>query len=149
MRLFFLLAACLAPVYALAGDLSAIDPWVAEAPPGARVVGGFLTLKNTGDQDRTVTAVSSSAAGEVQMHRTVFADGMARMVAQQTLTVPAHGQLVLEPGGYHLMLIRPSRPLAVGDHVDLHLTLSDGATLEAQAEVRPRPMGSGHEHHHH
>ncbi|MCB1878405.1 MAG: copper chaperone PCu(A)C [Chromatiales bacterium] len=134
---------------ATADDVLVIDPWVAEAPPGARVVGGFMTLENRGDGDRSVTSVSSPAAREMQMHRTVFSEGMARMVPQESLSIPAHGRLVLEPGGYHLMLIGPTKPLAIGDQVPMQISLDDGTTLEVSAEVRPRPMGGGHEHHHH
>ena len=44
--------------------------------------------------------------------------------------------LRFEPGGLHLMLMRPLRPLAAGDVARLRLVLADGRRVYAEFPVR-------------
>jgi len=60
------------------------------------------------------------------------------MLEQDSLTVPAGGRLILEPGGTHLMLIRPVA-LRAGDRVQITLELDDGEKLVVEVVVRERP----------
>jgi len=108
----------LAPAASLAGDLSAHHAMVREMPPGARVTAAFMVLRNAGDADIAITAVSSPAFGRVEMHRTQMVDGVARMVPQDNLPVPAGGELVLEHGSWHLMLFQPQTELHIDDEVE-------------------------------
>lgn len=52
--------------------------------------------------------------------------------------VPAGGEVVLEPGGYHLMLIGLAAPLVAGDTFDIALELEVAGTRTVTAEVRDR-----------
>ena len=110
-------------------------------------IGGFMLLQNTSDKPVSVVAVHGNVSKTIELHRTIFSEGMARMVPQPKLEVPANGELVLKPGDYHVMFIRP-KALRVGDKVDLELELDDGSRVPLTAEVRPRPRGmKGHNHH--
>ncbi len=128
-----------------AADVIVDDPWVAEPPPGARVAGAFMGLENASAQARTLVGVNSPSAERVEIHRTVFKEGMARMLPQDKLIIPAHAKITLKPGDYHLMLIRP-QPLRIGDRVELNLELDDGTHIPVIAAVRERPR-TGHHHH--
>ena len=110
--------------------------WVREAPPGAEMLAAYLTINNTGDKDRVLTEVTSPQFSHIMMHRSQVIDGVARMLHQDTLTIPAHGKLVLEPGGYHLMMPSPEPALHEGDCVELTLHLQDGETLAVHAPVK-------------
>ena len=130
--------------------LSISDAWIREAPPTQRVLACYMQIQNESNTPRKITAVKSPAFGSVEIHKTIFKDGMARMEAQPELLVPAMGKIVLEPGGLHLMLIDPENPLHTGDRVELELQIESGETQKITAEVRP---GGGaetdHSHHHH
>ena len=93
-------------------------------------------------------AVSSPAFAEVEMHRTEMVDGMARMLHQDRIEVPAHGSVSLEPGGMHLMLFDPVQPLKAGDKVTFQLSLDGGASATVEAEVRNSGGMQDHSHHH-
>jgi copper(I)-binding protein len=147
LALLTLLAA--APTLAGEPALLVHDPWVAEAPPVASAVGAFMGIENRGETPRALVEVSSPAAERAEMHRTVISEGMARMVPQERIEVPAGDQVTLEPGSYHIMLIRPTRPLKAGDRVALRLTFDDGSVQDVEAEVRKRTGGGHHHHHHH
>ena len=74
----------------------------------------------------------------IEMHRTEIKDGMARMIQQEELTVEALDLLVLEPGGYHLMLMMPHKKPREGEGVELNVELADGQTKTVTAVVRRR-----------
>ncbi len=125
-----------------------VDPWIRAAPPTARVLAGYLVLANPGAQAVTLVGATSPVAAMVEIHETVVRDGVASMERRPELVVPAGGQLVLEPGGAHLMFMQPSAVPVAGETVPVTLSLGDGSTLEAVFAVRDGAAGSGHEHHH-
>lgn len=141
----------LSPVV-LADDhaFSISDAWVREAPPIQRILAGYMQIRNDTDTPRKITAVNSAIFGSVEIHKTVIKDGMARMEAQHALVIPAMGTTVLEPGGVHLMLIDPQKPLQAGDKVTLELQIAPDETQTIIAEVRrSEGVEPDHSHHHH
>jgi len=144
---FILLLAVTAPASAEA-ELQVSEPWVREAPPTSRVLAAYLTLVNTSDNTITVTAISSPDFENAEIHRTVIEDGIARMLPVKQLEVPANGQLALEPGGHHLMLLEPRQPLTEGETVTLVIQRNNGEQITTSAPVI-RKTGESHSHHHH
>jgi copper(I)-binding protein len=134
---------------AWAADLSIEEPWVREAPPGAMALAGYMEIKNTGSEARALIGAESTAFERVELHLSVHEDGVARMIAQEAMPIPAGGELELEPGGYHLMLMRPRQTLSAGDSVPMRLRFDDGSTLELQMPVVKAQGGMDHNHHHH
>lgn len=124
------------------------NAWVREAPPTARVLGAFMHLHNTSEQELVIQGASSADFERVEIHQTVMTDGVARMVPQASLRLGAGEHIDLKPGSYHLMLIGPTRRLSAGDQVAIQLQCGKrNHTL--QAEVRKGMGGDEHEHHHH
>ena len=134
---------CSAALWLLAGaapaaaDVAVRDPWIAEAPPGAMAAAAFMLLENDGAEPRSAVGAESAACERIEFHRSEIEGGIARMVEQNSLTVPAGGSLALEPGGTHVMLIRPVA-LHAGDRVLITLELDDGEKLAVEAVVRER-----------
>lgn len=116
--------------------IAVTDPWIREAPPMSKVLAGYMVLTNKTATPRILTGATSPRFGSVMLHRTVIGDGVARMVHAGRLEIPANGQLVIEPGGLHLMLMRPKAPLRAGERVELTLRFADGCTVLVSAEVR-------------
>ena len=137
---------------AQADELTVSGAWVREGPPTTQVLAAYAQIANPGTQEITIVGASSPQFEMVEIHRTEIVDGMARMIAQPQLVVPAGGNVTFEPGGLHLMLIQAQKPLVSGDHVEINLQLNTGTQLRVDAEVRPDPdanMGMDHSHHHH
>jgi len=128
-----------------ADTMEVSDAWVREAPPVSRVLAAYMQIRNLTGADFTIVEVSSPDFASAQLHRTVLEDGIARMLPVDQLTVPAGGSVAMEPGGLHLMLYEPSRPLPQGDSVTLILHRSDGICYTLPAPVR---AGTGDEHLH-
>jgi hypothetical protein len=123
--------------------------WIREAPPASRVLAGYMTIINTGDAPAEITGISSPDFASAELHHTRVEDGVARMVPVASIPVPAGGRVLLEPGGMHLMLFDPGRPLKSGDVVRLEVKQSSGTTLAVDARVTRDPGGNDSHHHHH
>jgi copper(I)-binding protein len=124
------------------------EAWVREAPPTARMMAGYMTINNTGDAAVTVISISSPDFDSADIHRTVIEEGVARMLPVKQLEIPASSQVKLEPGGLHLMLFDPKRPLREGETVTLIIHRRDGDPLSTTSPV-VRKTGEDHSHHHH
>jgi len=115
------------------------DAWVREAPLKAHMMAAYMTLKNTGSGDAVLTQVDSPAFDHVMLHKSEVVDGVARMIHQSEIVIPAQGAVELKPGSFHLMMPAPEKRLVEGDRVDFVLTFSNGDTTRVQADVRKKP----------
>lgn len=124
--------------------------WVRLPSATGRPAGGYLVVKGGKAADALV-AVSSPKAERIEMHSMTMSDGVMRMRAETSLTVPANGSLALAPGGNHLMLFGFDPAVKAGDRVKLTLTFKSGAKVDASAEVRAtaapaKAPDAGHQH---
>lgn len=141
------LAAALLAIAAIAGaqatsvttSVDFRDPWVRVAPPVAKVMAGYGTLHNPLSTPVTIEQLSSPAFERVELHEMSMADGVMKMRRRDPYTLAAGEDLVLEPGGWHLMLIGPKSPQAEGTFVTLRIDTDQG-THEFSLPVRkPAP----------
>ena len=123
---------------AMGDEIQIADQWVAEPPPGAKMLGGYMIITNTSGKDVRLIEVSGADFGKVEMHKTIIENDKAQMVKQEYLKIGAGAQLVLKPGSYHLMLMMPKRALKEGDMTQLHFIFDSGAEISLQAEVRKK-----------
>src|SRR5690554_6504583 len=86
-------------------DVMAHDPWLRESVPGAANGAGFMVLHNPGNTPVSLVGARTDAAQRAEIHEHVMVGEMMRMQQIEELVVPAGGQVVLQPGGYHLMLM--------------------------------------------
>jgi copper(I)-binding protein len=106
--------------------------------PAQKTTGAFLTLHST-DHARIV-AIRSPAARSVEIHSSEMDNGVMRMQAMDDFLLLPGKSVELKPGGYHVMLMGLTRPLAAGDEVPLTFVIEDPqgkrTMLEVRAEVR-------------
>ena len=125
------------------------DPWV-RATAGTEdtsMTAAFMTIDNTGDEDVTLVGASSDVAGMVEIHEMLMVDGAMAMQAMDSgLVIEAGRGKVLEPGGYHVMLMDVQTELAPGDEVALTLEFSDGSTEDLTVPVKEFTEEEGHYH---
>ena len=139
----------MAAVSAADTPLSIENPW-ARASAG-RAAGAFLTIQNHGDGDDTLVAVQSKVAKDVQLHTTVKEGEVMKMRPVNGLAVPGHGEVKLQPGGNHIMLMGLSVPLKEGDILPLTLVFAKAGKVDVMIPVQKAgasgPM-AGHDHGH-
>jgi periplasmic copper chaperone A len=128
-----------------AGDLEIDHAWARATPPGASVGGGYVTVRNEGGAADKLIGASSPAADEVQLHVMSMDNGVMRMRQVQSFKLTAHGELMLKPGGNHLMFLGLKRPLKPGEKVPVKLRFEKAGEVEVQLEVgtmgASMPMG--------
>ncbi len=93
----------------------------AMAMPSGANSAAYMRIKNRFGDDQVFVSASSDIAAAVEFHETRVLDGVASMTRLEELPVPGHGELLLEPGGKHLMLLNLTQDLQVGEYfiVDL------------------------------
>jgi copper(I)-binding protein len=138
---------CLQPVAQAAPPLNISDAWVAEGPPVASVLAGYLTIENPGSKDISITGASCPDFKAVEIHEMHMANGMMEMKQIEKLLVPAGGRVQLAPGGFHLMLIKPNKIFKAGDTLTVTLTLDTGQSLAVMMPVKKRDASDAHHHH--
>jgi len=118
------------------GIVTVSDAWVRAAAKG-RTTAAYLQIVNGRLSDDTLVGVSTDAAGKASLHETTTDDsGMTGMQPMDGIKVPAGKTVMLEPGGFHVMLENLTADLAAGSQVRLVLTFEQGGPLNVTAEVR-------------
>ena len=115
--------------------LALSKPWLRFVLP-SNPVSGYFTLTNTSSQARVLDGVTSSACGELMLHRSVRENGMERMTMEDGVEIPAHGSLSFAPGSYHLMCVAPTAAVKPGKAIAITLHFSDGSEITADFPVR-------------
>ncbi|HZZ12364.1 MAG TPA: copper chaperone PCu(A)C [Paraburkholderia sp.] len=115
--------------------ISAKDAWVRWLPNNLPAA-GYVTLVNASDKPVDLVDISSNDYGDAMLHQTVSNGSSQKMVMVDKLTVPAHGQVAIAPGGYHVMLEDAKHKVAPGDTVHLTLKFSDGESLDTPFSVK-------------
>lgn len=105
--------------------------------PGDLPAGGYASIRNDGDQPAVIRAVSSPRFASSMLHQSSSAGGMSRMSMLDQLVVPAHGQVLLAPGGNHIMFGGVQGALTVGDKVPVRVEFGDGSAISGDFVVRP------------
>ena len=117
------------------------DAWVKAIPDLAAdgdMTGAFMVLENPTDEDIYVTG-GTDGSGYTMMpleaHEVVTNDAgeMVMQPAEGGILVPAGEMVQLMPGGFHIMYMGVTKPIAVGDEVTFTLTLDNGDTVEVTA----------------
>ena len=109
-----------------------IDGWAkaVDNPEDDAMTAVFGTLRNDTDTAVHITGGSSPQAHMVELHETVMADGVMTMREAEGGFIVEPGQdLVLEPGGHHIMLMGLSSPIQAGTDVEVTLTTESGADI--------------------
>jgi copper(I)-binding protein len=118
-------------------ELQASDAWVRFSGSSAAA---YVTLSNESEvADALIGAnVPPDVAKNVEIHQTTTSEGdMMGMQLNPAVDLPADFELVMKPGGYHLMLTDlPGMLPAVGSDIPLTLKFRSHEPITLDAEVR-------------
>ena len=105
-------------------------------PPGMNMTAAFGALTNLSGSAMTIVAVSSPQFSDVSLHRTVLENGVAKMRETSSLTIETGQQLIMKPGGYHLMLMGSKADLGKNDQVVVVWNFDNGAVVKTKLPMR-------------
>jgi periplasmic copper chaperone A len=137
---FAVLAAAIVSAAAIAQDyqvksMQVSNPFARATPPGAKVAGAFMTIKNQGTQTDRLISASSPVAGLVEIHEMTMDGGMMKMRAIKGIEVKPGTTAELKPGGYHVMLEDLKQPLKQGEKFPVKLTFEKAGAVEVMVNV--------------
>jgi copper(I)-binding protein len=96
----------------------------------------YVTVRNSGDVPDRLTSIYTSSAEMSMLHEMVEDHGIARMVGHPDgFVIPAHGELVLKPGGKHAMLMGTAPAATHARSITLELRFEQAGTRTVEAPV--------------
>jgi periplasmic copper chaperone A len=126
----------LTATWARASEISVTNPWIRRAPPVAVMLAAYMTISNNSKNMVQLESATCADFEMVEIHRTETHEGMSRMIKQSNLQIEGGKNVMLTPGGYHLMLIKPKRRFQNGAKVLLELHFNNGEAITVMADVR-------------
>lgn len=129
-----LLATACAAAEPCAG-LRAEHAWVREPPPGASAIAAYFTLVNTGSAAVAIAGFASDDFGWTMAHQSRVVDGRMEMRPLGAIEIKPGERYGLVPGGAHLMMGEPRKPVASGATFRLRVQCEGGGELAIDAPV--------------
>ena len=115
------------------GNLEIDAAWARASIGTSRPGAAYFTVRNFGDEGDRLIGLSSPVSTMTMLHETTLSEGISRMAHVEATEIPASGELTLEPGGMHVMLMELATPLREG--ATFPLTLAFEAAGEVTVEV--------------
>ncbi len=106
------------------------------AMAGSGTGAAFFTVTNNGAGDDRLVAAESDVAAAVEVHEMkMVGETMEMTPLPEGLPIPAGETVVLEPGGYHIMMIGLTRDLKAGETFELKLTFEQAGAVELNVPI--------------
>jgi copper(I)-binding protein len=118
-------------------DVTVTGAWIREPAEGQTVSAAYGVIANNGDEDITLVGASAPIEGTIEIHETIMEDDgtMSMQELTEGFLVPAGGEVSLEPGGSHVMIMGIESTEIVGT-IDVTFIFDSGLEVVAPAEVR-------------
>ncbi len=122
------------------GGLMVMHPKAFETAKNANVGGGYMTIENTSDIADKLVAVHAAKIPRIELHLSeTDANGVARMIKQDGVPIPAGETVILMPGGLHVMFMGlGGDPFEVGEKIEATLVFETAGELDVVFNVEAR-----------
>ena len=119
------------------GSLEIEQPYARATPPNAPVSGGYMTIHNSGSEADRLISGEADFADRVEIHEMAMeGDVMKMRQLADGLEIPAGGEVILKPGGYHVMFIGIDSQFKDGETRNVKLTFEKAGAIELEFEVK-------------
>ena len=119
-----------------AQSLSIGNPWIRESLPPHSQGAGYMTIENQGSAEEVLTRVEADGAGKVEIHLSYEEGEVMKMKKVGHISIPGGGNVALQPGGLHLMLVDLEDKLETGESVKLTLHFLNAGSWPLSVPVR-------------
>jgi len=100
------------------------------ASPAAHSGAAFMVVHNTGPEADRLIGAESDAARRAGLHTNIIEAGVAKMVAvPEGFEIAPGGELLLQRGGHHVMLMGLVAPFVQGENITLTLTFEHAGEI--------------------
>lgn len=119
------------------GSLEIEHPFARATPPNAPVSGGYMIIHNSGEEADRLISGEADFAERVEIHEMAMdGDVMKMRQLADGLEIPAGGEVVLKPGGYHVMFIGIDSQFKNGETRNVKLTFEKAGSIEVGFDVQ-------------
>ena len=98
--------------------------------------GGFLTIRNMAAEPDRLLSANSPAAGRLELHTHIRDGDVMRMRPVDDIPIPPNGEVTLQPGGHHLMLIGLTQAMDVGGSIPVILRFERAGEVTIQLSIQ-------------
>lgn len=120
----------------LTGSIEISNSWVRPATEGM-TSGGYFSIYNGTAKSDTLIGIDSEGVESADVHKSyTTGDGLSGMTPAGRLAIPSGDSLVLEPGGYHVMLMNLKKDIAESDTLELILEFTGASAIKVLAAVK-------------
>ena len=105
------------------GKLTIDHPYIVKPMPGMKVASGYLVIKNKGQESEYLINLESLFSKNIELHEmTMVGDVMKMKKLSNGLEIPSGKEILLKPGGFHIMFKNLNKELLAGskEKVILH-----------------------------
>lgn len=132
------------------GGINVMHPMAFETAKNANVGGGYMTIENTTNKADTLLEVRVDTIPRIELHRSeTDENGVARMIKQEGIEIPAGETVMLQPGGLHVMFMElGGDPFELGEEISATLVFENAGemTVDFQIEERSAADHGGMDH---
>jgi copper(I)-binding protein len=129
--LLLAVTACGSPVRGLHVE----NGWASPTPGGVDVSAGYLTIVNDTDTADRLLSASTPRATSADFHAMSMTGPVMQMRSSGPIAIPAHGRVMLAPGGTHLMFNGVTQPFALGETIPVQLTFERAGVVSVELPV--------------
>lgn len=122
-------------------NIQADHAYARATAPTATTSAVFVSLSNNGEQAVSLLSASTPRAGKVELHDMIMEGDVMKMRQIEKITIPAHGQTILQPGSLHVMLFDLDSALKEGEQLEVTLNFSNQQSLVISAPIKKVMMG--------
>lgn len=127
------------------GSLTIEAPWARPSIGKAGNSAAYMRITNAAGKPDTLVGVRVTQAGKAELHTHINDNGIMRMrEVEGGIPVPANGSVALQPGGYHVMLMRLKEPIKKGTTLPMTLIFKNAGEVTVTAGVRMSATMKGH-----
>jgi len=120
---------------AVNNHISFNEPWVRAMPPMVMNTAGYVEVLNSSHVADKLVNVWSDAASLIEIHQTKHEDGVFKMLAVKNAKIPPKGKLIMQPGGYHLMMMGVSPDLANNKSITIHFEFEKAGIVQVNFPI--------------
>lgn len=124
---------------------------------GMIVTAAYFNVKNNSNEELDLVSATSSFSPKIELHtHNKSDDGMMEMRQIEQVTIPKGQEIILNPGGLHLMVFDINKPIKEGDSIDFEAVFKNGKSIKFNATAVSNPSltmpedkksdGAGHSH---
>ncbi len=130
------------------GEIKVNEIYAFATSPNAKTGAVFMTIENNTSMDDKLIEALSDVAEITEIHQNLIDpdDGKMMMRKVKSIDIQSKGKTILEPSGYHIMLINLKEQLIEDDSFPVTLKFANG--FETLVNVNITPAGQKPQKHH-